>query len=84
MNRATESNPAGRLHGTIAVSAPAEGYGFIEPDGGGGQLLVRRSSITSDLQLRVGAAVEYVLGAGSFAIEAVDVCARPAARDEHL
>jgi cold shock CspA family protein len=62
-----------RLHGTIAVSALADGFGFIEPHNGGGQLLVRRKSISSDLQLRVGEAVEYVLASGSFAIEAVDV-----------
>jgi cold shock CspA family protein len=55
----------------------ADGYGFIEPDHGGGQLLVRLDSIDSDLQLRVGEAVEYALAAGSFAVEAVDVCPLP-------
>jgi len=33
------------LRGTIAVSAELDGFGFIEPDRGGGQLLVRSSSI---------------------------------------
>ena len=63
----------GKLHGTIAVSTLADGYGFIDPDQGGGQLLVRLDNIDSDLQLPVGEAVEYVLGAGSFAVEAVEV-----------
>lgn len=80
MNRAAEPKPAGKLHGTIAVSALTDGYGFIEPDGGGGQLLVRLSSIDCDLHLRVGEAVEYALAAGSFAVEAVDVRAVPRLR----
>jgi cold shock CspA family protein len=75
LNRTAEPKPAGKLHGTVAVSALADGFGFIEPDGGGGQLLVRLSSIDRDL--RVGEAVEYVVAAGSFAVEAVDVRALP-------
>jgi cold shock CspA family protein len=77
VNRASEPKPVGKLHGTIAVAALADGYGFIEPDDGSGQLLVRLSSIDSDSQLRVGEAVDYVLASGSFAIEAVDVRALP-------
>jgi hypothetical protein len=41
-------------------------------------VLVRLDSIDSGFQLRVGEAVEYVLAAGSFALEAVDVCPLPA------
>jgi cold shock CspA family protein len=72
----SEANGAaaeGELRGTIAVSVQAHGYGFIEPDTGGGQLLVRRSSIDSDRQLRVGDPVRYALATGPFALEAVGV-----------
>jgi cold shock CspA family protein len=77
LHRASEPKPVGKLRGTIAVSALADGYGFIEPDDGSGQLLVRLSSIDSDAQHRVGEAVDYVLASGSFAVEAVDVRALP-------
>jgi cold shock CspA family protein len=63
----------GELCGTIAVVAGADGYGFIEPARGGGQVLVRLSSIDSDVRLRVGEQVSYTLSAGSFALEAVAV-----------
>jgi cold shock CspA family protein len=76
LNRASEPKSA-KLHGTVAVSALADGYGFIEPDDGSGQLLVRSASIDSDFQLGVGEAVEYLLANGSFAIEAVDVRVLP-------
>ena len=65
----------GELRGTIAVVAGADGYGFIEPARGGGQVLVRLSSIDSDVRLRVGESVSYTLSAGSFALEAVTVTA---------
>jgi cold shock CspA family protein len=68
-----EPRPAGTFHGTLAVSALADGYGFIQPDDGGGQLLVRLGSIDAGCRLRVGEAVEYMLAAGSFAVEAVGV-----------
>jgi cold shock CspA family protein len=61
------------LRGTIAVSAELDGFGFIEPDRGGGQLLVRSSSIEAGLRLRVGEPVRYVLAGGTFALEAVAV-----------
>lgn len=53
--------------------AGPDGYGFIEPARGGGQVLVRLSSIDSDVRLRVGERVSYLLSAGSFALEAVAV-----------
>jgi cold shock CspA family protein len=71
----SDPKPVGKLLGTIAVSALADGYGFIEPDGGGGQILVRLSSIDSNVRLRVGEYVRYELAAGSFAVEAVAVTA---------
>jgi cold shock CspA family protein len=61
------------FRGTIAVSPEPDGYGFVEPDGGGGQVLVRAESIESGLRLRVGQAVRYSLADGSFALEAVAV-----------
>jgi cold shock CspA family protein len=61
-----------RLHsGTLAVSAEPDGYGFIEPAAGGGQLLVRKASIAGEL--RVGDVVQYAVSWGSFALEAVSV-----------
>jgi cold shock CspA family protein len=63
----------GELRGTIAVTADEDGYGFIEPLDGGGQLLVRLGSINSGLRLRVGENVRYTLAPGSFALEAVAV-----------
>jgi len=61
------------LRGTIVVSPEPDGYGFVEPDCGGGQVLFRGSSIESGLRLRVGEAVRYALADGSFALEAVGV-----------
>jgi cold shock CspA family protein len=69
----SDPRPVGKLLGTIAVSALADGYGFIQPDGGGGQVLVRSESIDSSVRLRVGDNVRYELAAGSFAVEAVAV-----------
>lgn len=77
MNPALDPRPVTKRHGTVAVSALTNGYGFIEPDDGSGELLVRLSSIDSDVPPRVGEGVEYQLAAGSFAIEAVDVRALP-------
>jgi cold shock CspA family protein len=71
----SDPRPVGKLLGTIAVSALADGYGFIQPDGGGGQVLVRSESIDSSVRLRVGDNVRYELAAGSFAVEAVAVTA---------
>jgi cold shock CspA family protein len=65
--------PPAELCGTIAVVAGPDGYGFIEPARGGGQVLVRLSSIDSDVRLRVGERVSYTLSVGSFALEAVAV-----------
>ena len=59
-------------HGTLAVSAEPDGYGFIDPAGGGGQLLVRQGSIEG-VGLSVGDAVQYSVSYGSFAVEAVSV-----------
>jgi cold shock CspA family protein len=73
--------PTGELCGTIAVVAGANGYGFIDPARGGGQVLVRLSSIDDDVRLRVGEPVSYTLSAGSFALEAVAV-SRPADRPD--
>lgn len=62
-----------RMHrGTLAVSAEPDGYGFIEPAAGGGQLLVRQDSIEAG-ELRVGDVVQYAVSSGSFAVEAVSV-----------
>jgi cold shock CspA family protein len=62
-----------RIHrGTLAVTAEPDGYGFIEPAAGGGQLLVRQGSIEAG-GLRVGDVVQYAVSAGSFAVEAVSV-----------
>ena len=71
--RARSPGPAAQFHGTLAVTADTNGYGFIEPDRGGGQLLVRVGNIQTDLRLRVGDAVRYALAGGSFALEAVAV-----------
>jgi cold shock CspA family protein len=61
------------LHrGTLAVSAEPDGYGFIEPAAGGGQLLVRQDSIEA-ADLCVGDVVQYSVSSGSFAVEAVSV-----------
>jgi cold shock CspA family protein len=60
------------FRGTVAASAEA-GFGFIEPDDGGGQLLVRARSIHTDRELCVGDVVGFRLARGSFALEAVDV-----------
>ena len=73
LGRVSELRPTALFRGTLAVAAEAGGYGFIEPDGGGGQLLVRIGNIDSDRGLRVGDAVRYALAAGSFAVEAVAV-----------
>jgi cold shock CspA family protein len=64
---------AAELCGTIAVVGGADGYGFIDPARGGGQVLVRISNIDSGVRLRVGEQVSYALSAGTFAIEAVSV-----------
>lgn len=65
-----------RTHrGTLAVSAEPDGYGFIEPASGGGQLLVRQDSIEAG-ELRVGDVVQYALSSGSFSVEAVSVRSR--------
>jgi cold shock CspA family protein len=62
------------LHrGTIAIAPLLGGYGFIDPDHGGGQLLFRGESSPGDLQLQIGEAVQYAVTAGSFAVEAVGV-----------
>ena len=61
------------FRGRIAVSAGSDGYGFVEPDCGGGEVIFRRSSVESGLRLRVGEAVRYALADGSFALEAIAV-----------
>ena len=73
LNRVPRPMSSGELCGTIAVVVGADGYGFIEPTDGGGQVLVRLSSIDSDVRLRVGERVSYMLSEGSFALEAVAV-----------
>jgi cold shock CspA family protein len=59
--------------GRIAVGPGSDGYGFVEPDCGGGQLLFRGSSVAAGFRLRVGQRVRYALAEGSFALEAVAV-----------
>jgi cold shock CspA family protein len=58
------------LRGRIAVRPDSAGYGFVQPEGGGGQVLFRSSSIASGVRLRVDEAVEYALTSGTFAVEA--------------
>jgi cold shock CspA family protein len=70
--RSAEREMGCMQRGTLAVSAQPDGYGFIEPAAGGGQLLVRRDSIESG-ELRVGDVVQYAILSGSFAVEAVSV-----------
>ena len=60
-------------YGTVAFPAPVNGFGFIEPDDGGGQLLVRLDNVEAARQLRVGDAVVYTLAVGSFCNEAIAV-----------
>jgi cold shock CspA family protein len=60
------------FHGRVVASPEANGYGFVEPDRGGGQLLFRGSSVAG-FHLRVGESVRYTLADGSFALEAVAV-----------
>jgi cold shock CspA family protein len=59
--------------GRIALGPGPDGYGFVEPDRGGGQILFRVSSDTPGARLRVGQRVRYSLAEGSFALEAVAV-----------
>jgi cold shock CspA family protein len=65
--------PATVACGRIAVSPGPDGYGFVDPDLGGGQILFRGSSEGSGFRLRVGQRVRYSLAEGSFALEAVSV-----------
>ena len=64
----------GRRRGTVASTAPPDGFGFIEPDDAGGQLLVRAGNIEAARPLRPGDAVLYRVAAGTFCVEAIDVC----------
>jgi len=83
LTRAPERRAA-RFRGRVAVTAGAGGYGFVEPDRGGGEVLFRDSSVTSGLRLSVGDAVRYALAAGSFSLEAVGVTRSAAGDDEWL
>jgi cold shock CspA family protein len=65
------------FRGRVAVSPGTDGYGFIEPDCGGGELLFRDSNMPRGFRLRVGESIRYALADGSFALEAVDVQALP-------
>lgn len=67
---------AARRRGTLTASA-AGGYGFVAPDDGGGELLVRGCNIETERELRAGETVLYSLAAGSFALEAVGVRLAP-------
>jgi cold shock CspA family protein len=70
--RSAEQEVAPLHQGTLAVSAEPDGYGFIEPAAGGGQLLVRQDSIEG-AELCVGDVVQYAVSSGSFAVEAISV-----------
>jgi cold shock CspA family protein len=59
--------------GRIAVGPGSDGYGFLEPDRGSGQILFRGSSVASGFRPRVGQRVRYALAEGSFSLEAVAV-----------
>jgi cold shock CspA family protein len=61
------------FHGRIVVSPGADGYGFVEPERGGGEVLFRGSNVARGFRLRVGESVRYALADGSFALEAVAV-----------
>ena len=61
------------LRGWIAVSPGADGYGFVEPERGGGQVLFRGSNVVSGSRLLAGESVQYALAGGSFSLEAVAV-----------
>jgi cold shock CspA family protein len=57
----------------VVVSPGADGYGFVEPERGGGEVLFRGSSVACGFRLRVGESIRYALADGSFALEAVAV-----------
>ena len=57
----------------VVLTPEADGFGFVEPDGGGGEVLFRGSSVKSETRLQVGESVRYALARGSFALEAVDL-----------
>ena len=57
----------------VVVSPEADGFGFVQPDGGGGEVLFRDSSVKSQTRLHVGESVRYALANGSFALEAIDL-----------
>jgi cold shock CspA family protein len=59
--------------GVVSQAVTEAGYGFIEPDDRGGQLLMRASEIDRERPLVVGEPVEYALEAGSLGVEAVFV-----------
>ena len=68
---ASSDRGAAMFRGMVVVSPETDGYGFVEPDCGGGQVLFRSSSVRSGIRLQVGEAVRYALANGSFALEAV-------------
>jgi cold shock CspA family protein len=72
------------LRGKVVVSAESDGYGFVEPELGGGQVLFRQDSVESGCRPRVGEVVDYVLADGSFALEAVGVTLVDSRRSERL
>ncbi len=70
------------LRGVVVVSPGTDGYGFVEPDCGGGEVLFRSSSVSSGIDLQVGASVRFALAHGSFALEAVAVTPSEVGGDE--
>jgi cold shock CspA family protein len=74
----------GPFRGRVVVSPDADGYGFVEPDRGGGEVLFRDRSVVSGFRLRVGESVRFALADGSFALEAVAVTRSQAGTEETL
>jgi CspA family cold shock protein len=62
------------MNGTV-TSFSADGFGFIAPDRGGGELWVRARSVVGDppRELREGERVQFELDYGSMGLEAIDV-----------
>jgi len=65
--------PGSQRQGTVALPALTNGFGFIDPDDGGRQVLMRASRIDGNRALCAGDAVLYWLGTGTLGLEAVQV-----------
>ena len=65
--RVTGGPPAGAAVGQLGTTAwyePAKGYGFLRPDGGGGELFVHSSAIATGGVLSEGQRVAFLVGEG--------------------